>query len=56
MAGKHSATINSFKMMAFSRDIVNRYGLSAESIKDPDDLDYRLDRAIKGLETEVGLK
>ena len=42
--------------MTFTRDIVTRYGLSTEAIKDDKDLDSRLDRAIKGLETEIGLK
>ena len=55
-AAKSSETINTFRIMAFSRDVVNRYGLSSESIKDAKDLDNRLDRAIKGLEMEVGLK
>ena len=45
-----------FRIMSFSREVVNRYGLASESIKDAKDLDARLDRAIKGLETEIGLK
>ena len=56
MAGNHPEAILSYKLMRFSKDIVDRYGLAAESIKDPKDLDNRLDRAIKGLETEIGLK
>ena len=56
MAGNHPEAILNFKLMRFSRDIVSRYGLAAESIKDAKELDNRLDRAIKGLETEIGLK
>ena len=56
VAGNHTEAILSYRLMRFSKDIVNRYGLAAESIKDPKDLDNRLDRAIKGLETEIGLK
>ena len=42
--------------MTFTHDIVQRYGLISEGVKDGNDLDHRLDRAIKGLETEIGLK
>ena len=45
-----------YRLMTFSQEIVSRYGLSSESIKDANDLNSRLDRAIKGLETEIGLK
>ena len=45
-----------FGYMTFSHDVVQRYGLTSEAIKDRNDLDHRLDRAIKGLETEIGLK
>ena len=45
-----------FGYMTFTHDVVQRYGLTSEAIKDRADLDQRLDRAIKGLETEIGLK
>ena len=45
-----------YKLMNFSQEVTDRYGLSSEGIKDAKDLDQRLDRAIKGLETEVALK
>ena len=45
-----------FGYMTFTHDVVQRYGLTSEAIKDRSDLDHRLDRAIKGLETEIGLK
>ena len=42
--------------MVLSNEIVSRYGLSSEYLKDGKDFENRLDRAIKGLETEIGLK
>ena len=51
-----SKSLMVFKLMNFSQEIATRYGLSSETIKDSGDLDTRLDRAIKGLETEIGLK
>ena len=45
-----------FNLMNFTKEVASRYGLSSEAIKDVKDLDSRLDRAIKGLETEIGLK
>ena len=45
-----------YKLMSFSDQVADRYGLSSEAISNAKDLDSRLDRAIKGLETEVGLK
>ena len=45
-----------FKVMNFSNEVASRYGLASETIKDSTDLNSRLDRAIKGLETEIGLK
>ena len=49
-------TANVFKLMVLSNEIVSRYGLSSEYLKDGKDFENRLDRAIKGLETEIGLK
>ena len=45
-----------FRQATFCREVADRYGLAKETIKDRADLDQRLDRAIKGLETEVALK
>ena len=56
VAGNNPDAMNTYNLMRFSRDIVSRYGLATESIKDSKELDSRLDRAIKGLETEIGLK
>ena len=42
--------------MTFSKEVAARYGLASETIQDVKDLNSRLDRAIKGLETEIGLK
>ena len=49
-------SLSVYKLMNFSQEVTDRYGLSSETIKDAKDLDSRLDRAIKGLETEVALK
>ena len=49
-------SLDVYKLMNFTSEVANRYGLSSEAIKDTKDLDGRLDRAVKGLETEIGLK
>ena len=45
-----------YRIINFSQEVATRYGLSSQSILDASDLNNRLDRAIKGLETEIGLK
>ena len=42
--------------MSFTHDVAQRYGIMSETIKDKRELEQRLDRSIKGLETEIGLK
>ena len=44
-----------YRIINFSQEVATRYGLSSQSILDASDLNNRLDRAIKGLETEIGL-
>ena len=56
VAAQNMHTANVFRLMVHSRDVVQRYGLNLESMKDKKDFENRLDRAIKGLETEIGLK
>ena len=56
VAAQNLHTANIFRLMVHSRDIVQRYGLNLESMKDKKDFESRLDRTIKGLETEIGLK
>ncbi len=51
-----SRSLMVYKLMNFSQEIATRYGLSSEAMQNSSDLNSRLDRAIKGLETEIGLK
>ena len=56
LSSVNNRTLMIYRLMTFSQEVVQRYGLQSENIKDSADLNNRLDRAIKGLETEVGLK
>ena len=48
--------LKDYRNLHFTQEVVKRYGLSSENIKDSTDLNSKLDKAIKGLETEIGLK
>ena len=49
VAATNIRALDTFKLMRFTAEVAQRYGLSSEAIKDASDLDSRLDRAIKGL-------
>ena len=55
-ASRSSQSAESYETLMTSEAVIKRYGLYSESITGQSQLDSKLDRAITGIETEIGLK
>ena len=56
LASKDPHALTNFKLMKFSQQVANRYGLQSNRVSSLKDFESRMDRAIGGLEYEIYLK